>query len=309
MTSMVRGTIEAHPGTVLREALLAGANSTGGWGYYAGKASRLEPTCWALLALGSNDRKAAAGVHPQFLERCQQSSGWLVEDPHWPVNIGFNALALFTWLSQPSTMSPVQPANTDARPRLLSALVSSKGVQAPASDLFRQDNSLQGWSWIDETFSWVEPTAWGLIALKKARRAGLGTPAAEARIAEAERLLIDRCCSIGGWNFGNASVMHQDLRPYVPTSALGLLAMQDRRDEPTVARSLAFLEAHWSDEISAPSLGISLLCLEVFGRPVDRVRARLAEHAEAARSFGNLNGDALALYALSHTGAANAFRL
>ena len=304
MTSMVRKTFEAHPDKVLREALLAGANAAGGWGYYAGRASRLEPTCWALLALGGGGSAGAgAGAHAQFFERARQSSGWLVEDAHWPVNIGFNALALFTWLAQPSL------ATNEARQRLFTALISSKGVQAPDSELIHQNNSIQGWSWIDATFSWVEPTAWGLIALKKARRAGLTSPAADARIAEAERLLVDRCCSIGGWNFGNASVMHQDLRPYVPTSALGLLAMQDRRDDPVVARSLAFLDAHWSDEVSATSLGISLVCLDAFGRPVDRLRARLAEHAEAARSFGNFHGDALALCALAHNGPANAFRL
>ena len=33
-------------------ALREARNLDGGWGYYAGKSSRLEPTCWALLALG-----------------------------------------------------------------------------------------------------------------------------------------------------------------------------------------------------------------------------------------------------------------
>ena len=37
---------------VLRTALLSGRNQDGGWPYYAGKTSRLEPTCAAFLALG-----------------------------------------------------------------------------------------------------------------------------------------------------------------------------------------------------------------------------------------------------------------
>jgi hypothetical protein len=123
-------------------------------------------------------------------------------------------------------------------------------------------------------FSWVEPTSWGAIALKTARRAGMTSADADARIAEAERLLIDRACRAGGWNFGNATVMNQDLRPYVPTTALTLLALQDRRDDAAVKRGLAFLEEHWQDEIAAASTGLSLICLDVFGRPVDRLEAR-----------------------------------
>ncbi len=41
----------------LRRSLLETAGDGGGWGYYPRKASRIEPTCWALLALAatSND--------------------------------------------------------------------------------------------------------------------------------------------------------------------------------------------------------------------------------------------------------------
>ena len=35
----------------IADLLVRGRNADGGWGYFAGKASRLEPTCWALLAL------------------------------------------------------------------------------------------------------------------------------------------------------------------------------------------------------------------------------------------------------------------
>jgi hypothetical protein len=283
----------------LREAMLAGANASGGWGYYPGKASRLEPTCWTELALGA----AAPAPSRAFLVRCQQTTGWLAEDPRWPVNIAFNGLAAFTWLSRPEL------ATDEARRRLLAALTSSKGVTAPPLDGSTQDNSLQGWSWIDAMFSWVEPTCWGLLALKKARRAGITDASAQARIDEAERLLINRACSTGGWNYGNATMMHQDLRPYVPTTALGLLALQDRRADPVVTRSVAFLENHWSDEISAPSIGLSLICLNVYGRPVNALAARLREHVEQARSFGNLHGMAIALFALTTTGQAHAFTI
>ena len=286
----------------LRQALMAGANPGGGWGYYPGKASRLEPTCWAMLALGALPDEAAA-PHREFLARCQQPSGWLVEDPRWPINIAFNALAAFTWLTRRSL------ATEPMRARLLAALTASKGIQTPQTDSVSQNNQLQGWPWIDATFSWVEPTCWGLLALKKARGLGAAGQDAASRVAEAERLLLDRACTPGGWNFGNANVLHQDLRPYVPTTALGLLAMQDRRTEPAVARSLAFLEAHWSDEVSAPALALSLACLRTYGRSVEDVSSRLRDHADRAQSFGNLHGIALALFALSASEPTNVFQI
>ena len=292
-------------GALLRQTLLTGANAGGGWAYYAGKTSRLEPTCWALLALGASGSSAASlAPHAQFLTRCQRASGWLVEDPAWPINIGFNALVAVTWLSRPDL------ATDDARSRLLAALTASKGIQAPPTADTAQNNSLQGWSWFDATFSWVEPTSWALLALKKSARAGIANRDAPARIAEADRLLIDRACRPGGWNFGNSNMMRQDLRPYVPTTALALLAMQDRREESAVTRGLDYLEQHWINEESAPALGLSLLCLSAYGRPADTLADRLGAHVPLAVSFGNLHGVASALLALSsQDGQVNAFRI
>jgi hypothetical protein len=278
---------------------VTGRNADGAWGYYKGKASRLEPTCWARLALSAT-RDETQGRDAAFvwLSRSQQSSGWLVENTEWPINIAFNALAAFTLLAQRDQ------AADEVRNRLLAAVVASKGTAAPPSESMRQDNSLQGWSWIDATFSWVEPTCWGLLALKK-----WGQTPALARIAEAERLLIDRSCRPGGWNFGNATVMQQDLRAYAPTTALGLLAMQDRRNEDAVVRGLRALETLWTEEISATSLGLSLICFDVFGQPVDHLAGRLTAHAEQAVMFGNHHGIAVALFALASVSQPHAFRL
>ena len=254
------------------ETLVGSANLSGGWGYEKNKASRLEPTCWGLLASESSAIKYDLAAHHSFLEKCVRSSGFLVEDPRWPSNVAFNAQVAFTWLNHPG-LSSEEKIRT-----LLGWLVTVKGVPAPQSTSYRQDNSLQGWAWLDATFSWVEPTAWGILALYKGIQAGLvPEPAARGRIAEAERLLIDRCCRDGGWNFGNANVMGQELFPHVPTTALALLALQRRQEDPAVVRSLAFLEAHWPNELSQLSLGLSLICLRTYGRPIDAVTSRLRD--------------------------------
>jgi len=288
----------------LRDALVAGRNTDAGWGYYAGKASRLEPTCWALLALGSDEgSRALRESASRWVAQCQRPAGSLVENPDWPTNIAFNALAAFAMLNHPDG------AGDEARRRLLAFVLASKGEPAPASASMRQDNSLQGWSWMDATFSWVEPTCWGMLALIKARGAGISSPAAQARIGEAQRLLIDRACQPGGWNFGNATVMGQDLRAYAPTTALGLLAMQDLRDHDVVVRGLAALETLWPEEVSTTTLALSTVCLGVYGRPVGPLVARLIEHTPRALAFGNHHGLALALFALSSLEEPHAFRL
>ena len=148
-------------------------------------------------------------------------------------NLAFNGLAALLWAQQ-TDLAP-----EGGLPRLISGVVSNRGIKLPQSNLSPQDNSLQAWSWIDTTFSWVEPTGWCLLALKKAAPKNAEV---SSRIDEAERLLRDRCCTAGGWNSGTAMVMGQGLNPYVPTTALGLMAMQNLPNDPVVVRSLEAAE-------------------------------------------------------------------
>ena len=150
----------------------------------------------------------------------------------------------------------------------------------------------------------TEPTAWCLLALKQITdRSGEATD----RIDEAERLLFDRMCVSGGWNYGNASVLGQELNAYVPTTALGLLALQDRQAHHVVARSLSFLETAWPSERSGTALGLTALCLRVYGRNPERVEQLLHQRFEVTEYLNNVATWGLALYALTaqdHDGAA-----
>jgi hypothetical protein len=180
---------------------------------------------------------------------------------------------------------------------LLGGLVQGYGLRLPQSPTQREDNSLRGWPWIDKTFSWVEPTSWCLLALKKSL-ARFPDSRTERRIAEAEQLLVDRCCRPGGWNYGNSNVLGQELHPYVPTTALALLAMQDRRNEPAVQRSLADLEANWHSEISGMALSLTSVCFRVYGLGVDEVDRRLDEQHRRTGFLKNQHIMAMASYSL-----------
>jgi hypothetical protein len=281
----------------LRDRLIAAANPDGGWPYYAGKASRLEPTSWALLALAARSGPPAGAAraqaaHLEFLRRAEDASGWLV-DPGSPVaNVGWNGLALLA----------LSALGLDADPlatRVTAAVTAAKGVRLaddPAGTI-TQNNQLQAWAWTSDTFSWVEPTAFCLLALK--RRPGARAADVDARIREAELMLLDRVCPHGGWNYGNSTVLYQDLRPYVPTTALALLALQDRPAEPQVQLSLDWLSGHATSERSAMALSLAAVCLAVYRMPARSVVAALGAQAEATGFLDNAHLIAMAQYALT----------
>jgi hypothetical protein len=281
----------------LRRRLLSEASSAG-WPYYAGKASRIESTCWVLLALGSAWDSSSgswaefAPRHLAFLSgRQEKAGGLLVETERSLANASSNSLALIAM----TRFAPLVPRDTLSR--LHKGLVTAKGVSIDVADA-KQDSRIQGWSWIAETFSWVEPTAWGLLALKKAD-AAFGSRSAAAREREAEKLLVNRVCTSGGWNYGNSSALGQDLRAYVPTTAVGLLSLQNRRTEPAVQRSLQFLIEERLSERTAMALAIAAICLRIYQLPVDDVEEQLAIAVLQSEESANLQAIAMTMYALS----------
>ena len=278
-----------------KESLLAARNPDGGWPYYAGKTSRLEPTAWALLAL----REAGDRVSLDPLLAWPRRDGWFLDRSSDAVNVGFNGL-LAVALARLS-------APADVTSPLRQALIAAKGEKIALSSINRQDNSLQGWAWTSGTFSWVEPTAWGLIALK---RLGPRDQAALARIAEGERLLADRVCRDGGWNHGNSNMLGAELMPYVSTSALGLIALGDRRGDAPVTRTLRYLSANRLTERSAMGLGLTRIALGLYGEAADDVTTALRDEWKRSAYLGNMHVTALALYAEgAAAGGYEAFRV
>jgi hypothetical protein len=269
----------------LRAALIDGRNSDGGWGYGRGKASRLEPTALALVALDAAGERVDASV----LRRWPRSGALLVDPPSGQVNIAHNAIAAVA-AQVPSL------GIADLAEDVVDALVALRGVKLQPSPAFKQDNALQGWPWLDGTFSWVEPTAWALLAVKRSTvvpaRAGVA-----GRVDQAERLLANRACVHGGWNYGNAIVFGNELFAYVPTTALALLAMQDKAAEPTVARSLTWLRDHRLAERSGLALALTRIALALHRVAADDVERALDEAWSATGFLGNLMAVALALYA------------
>ncbi|MFN8059267.1 MAG: hypothetical protein U0Q12_08875 [Vicinamibacterales bacterium] len=265
-------------------------SADGTWGYAEGRAGRLEPTAWAAIALSGS---SSPPVADEVLRSWPSAQGLYHESRTTPVNVTFNGLALLALLAsgRPGAASTA----------LLRALLAKSGRTLPDSPVSRQNNALRGWAWVDDSFSFVEPTSTCLLAIKRAHRLGLSDPAMAGRVDEAERLLVDRACEGGGWNYGNSNVFGRSLPPYVPTTALALLALQDRPALPAVETGLERLRRLALTEGSTLALGLTALCLSVFDWDVTPLLDQLETMLERRRVPENVASLAIAAYALSVT--------
>lgn len=289
----LHGTREA-----LGRALASARNADGGWGYLAGKRSRVEPTSLALLALAAGGEPVDAGI----LTRWDRSGGLLIDPAATHANVAFSGIAALVAQYQPLRL------NGRAGP-FVDALLRHQGAALPSSTTIKQDNALIGWPWLDGTFSWVEPTSWCLLAVKRWQRMRPSLDRS-VRIDQGERLLRDRVCRDGGWNYGNPQVLGKVLQAYAATSALALLALQNWRDDPVVRRSSTTLRRLCTSEQSGFALALSVVAFNLLGEPAADVERALAALWQQSSFAGETVATALALYAVN--GAADhyeAFRV
>src|SRR5207248_6661288 len=118
--------------------------------------------------------------------------------------------------------------------RLLS-VHAGKPDDKQAAEVHDIDLSILGWPWSEGNFSWVEPTAWACLAL---RRSGFGD---HVRVQDGLRLLINRAFDDGGINYGNRTVLGRRTEPIPGPTALMLLALQGRSSEPRVGAAVEYV--------------------------------------------------------------------
>jgi len=256
------------PEATLRDHLLRARHRDGGWGYEPGCVPRLEPTCWALLAL-QKSRSTADRV----LAHWPSVDGALVEQPGGLVNWSFHALAL-------STRITLGDAFISELKRLAGALIDARGT-APHQPAVQADTAgLRGWSWIDGTFSRIEPMAWALLALKQCRARGVIAASIDRQIRKAEAILEQRMCPRGGWNDALPTKPGSNLPGYVPTTAIALLALQDRHDKLFVRLSRNRLEQQAESHPSIRALALSMLALKRHRGSTHRIEDQLRRYIE-----------------------------
>jgi len=122
--------------------------------------------------------------------------------------------------------------------------------------LLGHNTRLVAWPWVEGTHSWIEPTAFSVLALKAAGFGGHG------RTREGIAMLVDRQLPTGGCNYGNTSVMGHQLRPQVQLTSLAVLALAGEASAvDTLPRSLAYLRRHLTPQTTPVSLAWGLQAL------------------------------------------------
>ena len=287
-----------------QEQLVASQNRDGGWGAQQGRASSTEVTALATLALGRLDTPASRASATRGLR-------WLAARQHddggWPVSARVDhaswATALAVLALDGLGREPVH-AVRGARwlvrrtPRTLGVAVSLLHRFAPGTLAVRLNPDLKGWAWTADAASFVEPTCYALLALKRVRR-HLPGAAVTGRIDEAERMVYDRMCRDGGWNYGNSTVLEAELWPYADVTALALLALAEHREREANQQSLRALRGMLHEVDSGLSLAWATLCFAAYGQDLTPWRARLVERYARTAFLGETKAVALALLALS----------
>jgi hypothetical protein len=284
------------------EYLFETQNRDGGWGAQIRQRSNTEATAYALLALASLDvaESKAANAALKWLVLTQRPDGsWPLgaefPDSSWTSAIATAALSYF----ESGRSQAIRGANwlLNQQGRGIGFLASLLHWLAPDSAAVKLNPFIKGWSWTPETFSWVEPTAYSLIALKKLRP-HLDRAKVKERIEEGERLIYDRMCEGGGWNYGNSNVLGEKLWPYPDVTAVALIALQGHAKREENQMSLRALKKMLDETDSGLSLSWSILCLSLYGEETAGLRQRLGRRYQETGFLGETKSIALALLAL-----------
>jgi hypothetical protein len=206
-------------------------NPDGGWGYFPGKKSWLEPTVYAALAL---QNEPAADRAWTLLSSWQNPDGGWKPSADVEMSHAGTALSVTTAAARGEFGQPFQKG--------VKWLLGTAGIESEfykrailkVGSVFglvedQRDLSLKGWPWKPETASWVEPTAHALVALKQAA-AKMPSNELRERVRMGEGLILDVQCKDGGWNYGNRTARGEDLRSYPETTAIALVGLQGRSE-------------------------------------------------------------------------------
>ncbi len=281
--------VEHHLVPYLRKA----QNSDGGWGFAIGSASRVEPTAWALLALSEVRPTTQPGE--ALPKGFQYLATGQLQDGSWPSASGqmqgswVTALACWALLARREAavrgvargmewLLRNKPGEAGLVWRTVRRLTAARQVTVQNPDYF-------GWSWTQGTASWVEPTAYALLALNRASGSKLFRGQADglltvylARMESAEKMLFDRMCPGGGWNAGNPMVYGVAGQPQVGPTVWALLALRKNAERAEVRKSVDWLFANRGLVRSIESLALTKIALDAFSR----------SFAESQRALGEL---------------------
>jgi hypothetical protein len=253
-------------------------NADGGWGYFPGKQSWLEPTFYAAIALHG---EPAADRAWELLKSWQEKDGGWRPSADVQISTWSTSLCVRLAQSRGELGEPFQKG--------VAWLLQSAGNEAPlwwrllvrSKMVGETDRNLDyiGWPWKPNSASWVEPTAHAIVALKQAAQvsAKLSTSKLWDRVRTGESHLMDVRCSDAGWNVGNRAARQQDLVAYPETTAIALIGLQGHKD---LEKSLALAARMARDTISPLARAWLTIALRLYGVDVPTSVASMTSSPE-----------------------------
>ena len=212
-------------------AIIRSQNHDGGWPYRKGGSSWTEPTVLALLA---------QSVQSGDAQTCERGMAWLRAsqrtDGGWPP---CPSVTQSTWVTAMAALLPAEQLGRACHANAINWLMEQTGKETSFAYRLRSEligngagaeETHRGWPFFPGAAAWVTPTAFGVLALEKARRHA-ATPALEQRILVGREFLLERICKDGGWNYGRSNVLGVDAPSYPETTGQALLALNQVRSE------------------------------------------------------------------------------
>lgn len=264
----MRSSAHQRFGERLREA----RSGDGGFGFAVAQRTEPEPTAVAALALDDQGARRWLADH-------QAPDGGFAERGSAAEDCSTATLAALALPDRASALRALDYAVARRAP----AIGESGGESG---------DGREGWGWTPDTHSWVEPTARVLLAARVLR------PEDDVVRKEGLRVLRDRQCPDGGWNYGNATVLGVDLRGYAQTTAVALIALHGTRGG-MVERGLSLLRARWPREPGGLTLAQALVAFRLHddAPSAARVEEALAVAFDETGFLGNVLALAWATFA------------
>ncbi len=249
---------------------------------------RTDATAWAIIAL------SACGFDPEIISRArsrlaagQLADGRVCISPHHPAVYWPTPLAILAWSQS--------PPHQDSLARAVNFLLEHSGMslQEQALSADASDPTLRGWPWVADTYSWVDPTALGMIALKVTGHSN------HPRVAEATRLLLNRKLPHGGWNYGNTIMFHKELRPMPENTGMALDALKSLTVRSNLELSLDYLKVAVRNLRTPIALSWGILGLGAWGERPLAATTWLSECWGRHARFGGYDTASLSLFILA----------
>jgi hypothetical protein len=261
----------------------------GGFVQRSGNRFRSDATAWGILALTSGNRNPDAAF---------DAAGWLasiqIEDGRVPV---LESLGTAFWPTALSVLAWKKVGGYfNQREKAIKYLLGSSGIHFPKekNSPIGHNTLIRGWSWVENTHSWIEPTAISILALKAN---GNGR---HDRVLEAVRMILDRQLRSAGWNYGNTTVFNRELLPMPEHTGQALCALSGYVQAPEVQKSIDYLKNQLPGLHTPFSLCWSLFGLRAWSVDVPDAQARVLNCLSLQEKFGAYDTTLLALLVIAY---------